>query len=264
MEHLTKQQIVLLTLLVSFVTSIATGIVTVSLINQAPAGTTNTIERVIENTVAAALPADNLATVGQSNSSEDSLTSIVSSVEKGVVKIQDYGIDGSVTGLGVVINGNGTVMTDKSNIVGLKNIAVAYADGDSYNAVVIQQQINGDLVFLAPILSSAQASSTSFSPISIRSFPKLGEMVASLGGTDAGTLGVGVFDRLVSADASSSPFAVSTTIDPSKVLPGSPLFDISGNLIGLQTSSLASKTDSTSKTEAEFYLIAPIKAALPK
>ena len=51
MEHLTKQQIILLALLVSFVTSIATGIVTVSLINQAPAGTTNTVERIIEDLV---------------------------------------------------------------------------------------------------------------------------------------------------------------------------------------------------------------------
>ena len=36
LEHLNKTQIILLTLLVSFVTSIATGIVTVSLLAQAP------------------------------------------------------------------------------------------------------------------------------------------------------------------------------------------------------------------------------------
>ena len=38
MEHLNKQQLILLTLLISFVTSIATGIVTVSLMDQAPQG----------------------------------------------------------------------------------------------------------------------------------------------------------------------------------------------------------------------------------
>src|SRR3989338_3691505 len=39
-ENLTKQQIVLVTLLVSFVTSLATGIITVSLMEQEPQGVT--------------------------------------------------------------------------------------------------------------------------------------------------------------------------------------------------------------------------------
>jgi len=264
MENLTKQQIVLLTLLVSFMTSIATGIVTVSLINQAPAGTTNIVERVIEDTVASALPSNNLAAVGQSGSSNDSLTSVIYNIKKSIVQIQDYGVANSVSGLGVVVNGRGIVMTDKSNIAGLNKIAIAYPNGHSYGAAPVETQSNGDIVFLQPFLATDQsflASATStafFNPISLANFPKLGETVASLGGTDAGTLSIGVVDKLISAGASSTLSAVSTTIDLSKVLPGSPLFDIYGNLIGLQTSSL------TSKTEAEFYLVAPIKAAFPK
>ena len=48
MEELSKSQIILLTLLVSFVTSIATGIVTVSLMNQAPPAIAQTVNRIIE------------------------------------------------------------------------------------------------------------------------------------------------------------------------------------------------------------------------
>lgn len=49
-EQLTKVQTVLLTLLVSFVTSIATGIVTVSLMEQGITPVTQTINRVVERT----------------------------------------------------------------------------------------------------------------------------------------------------------------------------------------------------------------------
>jgi serine protease Do len=51
MDNLTKSQFVLLVLLVSFMTSLVTGIVTVTLVNQAPPLLTQTIHRVIEKAV---------------------------------------------------------------------------------------------------------------------------------------------------------------------------------------------------------------------
>lgn len=56
MNELTKTQIVLLVLLVSFVTSLVTGIVTVTLVNQAPAPVTQTINKVIERTIETVTP----------------------------------------------------------------------------------------------------------------------------------------------------------------------------------------------------------------
>lgn len=55
-EQLNKSQIVLLTLLVSFVTSIATGIVTISLMEQAPPVIPQTINRVVERTIERVVP----------------------------------------------------------------------------------------------------------------------------------------------------------------------------------------------------------------
>src|SRR3989338_4659561 len=51
MNDMTKHQLVLLVLLVSFVTALVTGIVAVTLINQAPPPITQTIQRVIEKTI---------------------------------------------------------------------------------------------------------------------------------------------------------------------------------------------------------------------
>ena len=51
LEQIKRTQIVLLTLFVSFITSIATGIVTVTLLDQAPTDVTRTIDRVVEKTV---------------------------------------------------------------------------------------------------------------------------------------------------------------------------------------------------------------------
>ncbi len=51
MENLTKTQFVFLVILVSFVTALFTGIVTVTLVNQAPPPVTQTINRIIEKVV---------------------------------------------------------------------------------------------------------------------------------------------------------------------------------------------------------------------
>lgn len=51
MEDLNQKQLVLLVILVSFVTSITTGIMTVSLIDYAPLEVTKNVERIIERTV---------------------------------------------------------------------------------------------------------------------------------------------------------------------------------------------------------------------
>ena len=89
MESLTKHQIILLTLLVSFITSIATGIVTVALMNQAPIGVCQTINRIVQRTIEQVV-----ATSTPSNSTQSTVkeTVIVSEDDQVVSAIkQKYG-----------------------------------------------------------------------------------------------------------------------------------------------------------------------------
>lgn len=51
LEDLNKSQLLLLTVLVNFVTSIAVGVLTVSLLDQAPPTVTQTVNRIVNNTV---------------------------------------------------------------------------------------------------------------------------------------------------------------------------------------------------------------------
>src|SRR3989338_6676556 len=85
MENLTKTQLILLVLLVSFVTSLVTGIVSVTLVNQAPAQVTQTINRVIEKVIVGeSEPANSGALI---ITSEDLITKLVADSLPAVVSV---------------------------------------------------------------------------------------------------------------------------------------------------------------------------------
>jgi S1-C subfamily serine protease len=117
-------------------------------------------------------------------------------------------------------------------------------------------QANGDIVFLAPIGATASAA---FVPITFGALPKLGQTVLSLSGTSTLALGQGIASEIVAADPrsdGSDPARIATTI-VSRPLLGSPLFDLSGSIVGIATYSL-SKKDAIS-----FYPISQLKAVVP-
>ena len=145
-EKLTKMQIVLLTLLVSFVTSIATGIVTVTLMDQAPPAITQTLNRVVERTVERVVPDESNqgASVITKETTvvvkeEDLITDSINKNSKSVVRIRsvaEEGVEGSLVGIGAIVSRNGMIVTDPSVIKNGSKYVVETANGNIFNAVM--------------------------------------------------------------------------------------------------------------------------------
>src|SRR3989338_6887788 len=124
-EQLSKSQIVLLTLLVSFVTSIATGIVTVSLMEQAPPIVAQTVNRIVEHTVETVVPAASgqaAATVVTQEKTvivreSEQISKAVEKISPSMVRIYASGAeDAAFLGLGIVMDASGMIIADSVSL----------------------------------------------------------------------------------------------------------------------------------------------------
>ncbi len=229
MEHLTKQQIVLLTLLVSFVTSLSTGIVTVSLMDQAPSGVTRTINQVIERTIQQAAPQN--ASVGTvSINVDDQVSEATSLVASSTVKIKNV-LTNNVVGLGLIISKNGLIITDKKIINTNQSYTAILSDGTNVSLSPSLSYTNDVLAFLTPATIYANNVPVTLTPIHLSSTLTLGQKILSLTGSSSLILADGLVNQLDGT-------TIITSISPEKLVSGSPLFDVQGNVVGLQGSSI--------------------------
>lgn len=115
-EELTKMQIILLTLLVSFVVSIATGIITTSLLAEAPVSVTQTINRVVERTIETVVPATP-STETPLSSDEEAILASFQLASKAVVEIREASqATSSPSILGVIISNTGLIVAPSEGI----------------------------------------------------------------------------------------------------------------------------------------------------
>ncbi len=246
MEHLSKQQIVLLTLLVSFVTALATGIFTVSLMNQAPESVGQTISRVIEKTIEVASPQS--ASVANIPTFEDRIANAVEKIASSIVQIKSKD-DGTVVGIGLIISKEGVIVTDKSVVARAREYFAVFHNGKQVPVAIIQSQINGDIIFLAPFPPDISLNKL-ITPITFAALPKLGQTILSLSGTSTQVLGQGIVTEI-------SAEIIHSSIPRSKVMLGGPIFDVNGEVIGINLSSL------NSENEMNFYSVNALKDVIP-
>jgi len=260
MDDLSKQQLILLALLVSFVTSLATGIVTVSLMDQTPTGVTRTVSQVIEKTIQQIAPQD--ASVADSGESA-SPAAAVAAIQPSLVAFAAPG-SSQIAGIGIVVSKSGVMVADKADIPAApgdpsqQNFTAILNGGVRITVSIIQSQNDGDLVFLAPTVAST---TLVFAPAPIAPAYRLADAVYSLSGTSTTVLGQGVISESMPAASSSlaSFIPVKTSVPLSQVMPGSPLFDENGRLIGMAITSLQAGASG-----AQFLPALVIKQVVPK
>jgi len=131
-EDLTKTQLLLLTILVNFVTSIATGVLTVSLLDQAPPTVIQTVNRIVDHTIETVTTEVPVIRNVPSAvpSSEDLLTSAIAEGAARTVRIYRSGTEEPV-GHGVYIASARAVVTS-GNLPG--KITVEFATGARFEA----------------------------------------------------------------------------------------------------------------------------------
>jgi S1-C subfamily serine protease len=273
MENLTKVQLIMLVLLVSFVTSLVTGVVTVSLINQAPAPFTQTINKVIEKMVPVeiqqpAAPAPALIPVP---SKEDAVVKAVKNVSPSVVSvvatkdipvIEEYYISpfpglmpdlqipqyrqkGTEkkevsSGTGFFISKDGLLLTNKHVVEDIKaDYSIIMNDSRKLEAKVLARDPFQDIAIL-------KVSGDNFNSIPLGDSDALevGQTVIAIGnalGEFRNTVSVGIISGLhrsvIARGSLSGPELLQELIQTDAAInpgnSGGPLVDLSGRVIGI-------------------------------
>lgn len=253
LEELTKSQIILLTLFVSFVTSIATGIVTVTLVNQAPTDVVRTINTQVERVVEKIVPGETkiverIREPGPSQTESDLIVAVASEAKHSLVQVS--GTDISLRG-GFSISSDGLIVTRSNGLFPEGNYAVTFVVYEKATSTPLSAKlVRADyakgiaLLRIVPDINSSDKSGpfSFLTGTNVIKYPflKLGEGSVSLGervlvmGVDKAigpVLRSGSIVGIKQETASSSPVLI-TNIEDEDVIRAMPMLDLSGTLVG--------------------------------
>lgn len=237
-EHLTKTQIILLTLLTSFVTSIATGIVTVSLMDQAPPAIAQTVNRVVERTVEKVVPQAQSASAVQTQTVVIKESALISQalemVQPGIVRIFSTSADDpQYMGLGLALNG-GVVVADIGGIGQAGDAVVQQSTGAKIRAFVIKRDDANGLAYLSAATTTVDGKDVVWKTATLsKAKISLGETIFAMAGKSSYRVGDGIVVALGDGDHAGT---IDTNISVDSIGAGSPLIDTDGKVAGFSTS----------------------------
>jgi len=264
MEDLTKQQMVLLTLLVSFVTSMATGIITVALMNQVPQTMTQTINRVVERTIEKVVPTTpvNTQTVVTKETivvkEEDKIVESIGKNSDSIVRIYRTKVDGETSdvfvAIGVIISEDGNVVTDNYLIYSTSKYVGVLSDGSQLDLDIVRSE-NSEKIAVLKFAKVAGDKQPTFKKASLsESVPQLGQTVIFVGGDAKNFVSTGIVSSVYMKDmkvivpieptASSTATttekiekvlsSLDTNLSSQSLTSGGPLLNLSGDVMGIK------------------------------
>lgn len=241
-EELNKFQIILLTLLVSFVTSIATGIVTVSLMDQAPPIVTQTINKVVERTIETVVPQEvkqtaNVVTTKETTvvvKEEDLITSSIDKNAGLFATLYHATTAGPALGHAFIIAKNGTLVVDRTMLTEEKGY-IAEVKGDTYEIEIAKTDAGYGLAFLVPVSASTTLAVTP-PRFGALTNVKRGQTVLDLVNGGRGNVGMGIVSGTETITRDETDFTYIIAGISGKNPPiGTPLLNIFGEVIGFST-----------------------------
>lgn len=249
---LNTQQIILLCLLVSFITSIATGITVISLMQQTPEPVTQTINRVIERTVESVTqqpiediknliaqeekPSKEVVTVVVNQ--EDQSINAVAKNEKSIARIHVDNRNEDFVTLGVVLNQAGDIAVDK-RLIDRRSLYVAHYGSRAFKVKYESGTEKTDFV----ILKVQQENPNDFIPATFgdSNSLKLAQSVISLSGAVQTSVSTGEIVTLNKTNEGVLT-SIKTSVDGQNVLTGSVLLNLTGSIIGIRVSTSEDRT----------------------
>src|SRR3989344_1699628 len=238
LEDLNKHQLILLTLLVAFVTSIATGIITYTLLQEAPVEVTQTINRVVERTIEKVVPAEGGAPGEvvreiQVVNEENLILESIEKNAKSIVRVKTAGFDGVeiLSGLGLVVSSEVVVM-DERNFSQNATYSVHFHDGKIFD--VIKSYENSGFVFMKICKSLNDNYNLESAVLGNPNSLKLGQTIIAVGGKTSNSVAIGRVAQLGEEILSDIPKSRSQV--------GSPLLNLNGEIMGMEAASLEADT----------------------
>ena len=249
LEDLTKTQLLLLSLLITFVSSIGTTIITTSLLASAPLSITQTINRVVERTVEKVVPGAVQTKEIQVIVKEDDL--VVEAVSKNKNSLATL-VLGSIStstplsdrvslGSGFFVSDDGLFVTDRALLIPeAENYSLVLSD-ESVVPVSLLVNTGRSLAFFKPKEDKKEIKPKVFQKVSLakRSDTKLGQKVVALavGGERITSGTISQFKISEIAETENSPKQEKITFRISGISSGEdsgfPIVNLDGSVVGI-------------------------------